>query len=431
MNRPVFSAGVIFRRKPPLLLRVIDLKYKEEKIMAKVPGRYPSSSSSSSRSSSSRTPSSSRPSTPKPNTPKPNTPKPNTPSTSKPNPFGHNGISPIYGNPAPPAKPPASKPANHTMSPASFKTSSAPVYSNTAKATNIGGMSDEEFKRSSANPNTARIAAEASEAARKAIVERSPSTTSTGSFKPGSVHDNPNTGNAIGITSGSNDEPAHASTLFPKTPQPKPNPGTPPPHASTLFPTTPPPNPDSSPANSIIIKDVTKSSKIASETQTKESGKNYEAYLDKFAWFESRDVKDVVNKFGYMGLWQLGYDELYEAGFVSKDNEFNTDLSKKYGISCQDDFLKSEEAQKAAVKSYEKKLWQYIENYGLDSCIGQTIDGHNITASGLLAAGHFGVGSLNKHIKDGTLSEFKEANGMKAVKYIDELGGYDVSEVTG
>lgn len=161
------------------------------------------------------------------------------------------------------------------------------------------------------------------------------------------------------------------------------------------------------------------------------NNKNYDAYLARFAWLESRNVKNIVNEYGYMGLWQIGYVELYEAGFVSSDYEFNTDLAKQYNVSNQKDFLNSEDAQKAAVIEYEKRLWYFICNYGLDSYIGSTIDGHEITAAGLLAAAHFGIGNLNKHIKDETLSEFSEGYGMKAVTYIDEFEGYDVSEITG
>ena len=47
----------------------------------------------------------------------------------------------------------------------------------------------------------------------------------------------------------------------------------------------------------------------------------YEAFLNKLGYYESRNKYNVMNSYGYMGRWQIGMESLKDIGFVdSKGN---------------------------------------------------------------------------------------------------------------
>lgn len=85
-------------------------------------------------------------------------------------------------------------------------------------------------------------------------------------------------------------------------------------------------------------------------------------------------------------------------------------------------------AQDAAFDLYAKVQWSYIENYGLDKHVGQTISGVTITKSGLIAAAHLvGIGDLIKAVEANDLTVSEDGNKIKAKEYMEKFGGYDIN----
>ena len=156
---------------------------------------------------------------------------------------------------------------------------------------------------------------------------------------------------------------------------------------------------------------------------------DYSAFLDALGKRESSNNYAAVNRFGYMGRYQMGGMALKEAGFKDADGAW-TALANSYGVYSQDDFLHSPDAQNVAVAAYHTKVCSYIRAYRLERYIGSTYCGVEVTRSGLLAACHLvGVGSLKKALASGTHAY--DGNRTPASEYMKKFGGYDISEVWG
>ena len=156
---------------------------------------------------------------------------------------------------------------------------------------------------------------------------------------------------------------------------------------------------------------------------------DYYDFLDALAMRESTDNYQAVNRFNYLGRYQLGAPALKDAGFMDKSGRW-TSKANDYGIYTQRDFLFSEAGQDAAVMAYHKKLCDYIRYYGLSDYLGQTYCDIPVTHSGLLAACHLvGVGSMKKALASGSVAY--DGNRVPASQYMELFGNYDVSLVWG
>lgn len=160
-----------------------------------------------------------------------------------------------------------------------------------------------------------------------------------------------------------------------------------------------------------------------------DSSEGYDAFLDALAMRESSDNYTLVNRYGYMGRYQMGGSALKDAGFKDESGAW-TPLARSYGISSKETFLNSPAGQDAAVKAYHTKLCQYIRYYKLEKYIGSTFCGVKVTKSGLLASCHLvGVGSMKKALASGTNAY--DGNRTPASEYMEKFGGYDISAVWG
>ena len=155
----------------------------------------------------------------------------------------------------------------------------------------------------------------------------------------------------------------------------------------------------------------------------------YTEFLEALGYRESSNNYSAVNRFGYMGRYQMGGSALKEAGFKNEDGAW-TELAHSYGIYDSDDFLASPEGQDAAVARYHAKVCKYIRAYKLDRYIGSTYCGVTVTRSGLLASCHLvGIGSMKKALASGTHAY--DGNKTPASEYMERFGGFDISEVWG
>ena len=155
----------------------------------------------------------------------------------------------------------------------------------------------------------------------------------------------------------------------------------------------------------------------------------YEAFLNKLGYYESRNKYNVMNSYGYMGRWQMGMESLKDIGFVDSKGKW-TALANSMGVYSKDDFLNTPAAQDYAIRLYDKKIWSYIQYFGDDKYIGTTFDGIEVTLSGLVAAAHLvGAGGIHEMFMTGRVKT--DALGNKATFYLKNLAGYDISEFLG
>lgn len=157
--------------------------------------------------------------------------------------------------------------------------------------------------------------------------------------------------------------------------------------------------------------------------------KTFQEFRQALGEKESACGYDVVNPYGYMGKYQIGGLALQDIGFKDAEGKW-TEEAGKYGVKSDNDFLNNPNAQEVAFDLIIKNNLKYIENYGLDKYLNQTVDGVFITESGLVAASHLvGAGGLNKAFENGDLDSVKDGNGVSAKDYIQLFGGYDISEI--
>lgn len=157
------------------------------------------------------------------------------------------------------------------------------------------------------------------------------------------------------------------------------------------------------------------------------SVKDYDDFLERLAHRESTGDSAVVNRFGYMGLYQMGTMALQDAGFLNSDGSW-TGLADSYGVHSKEDFLNSPQAQKAAVTAYHTKLCSYIQSYELDQYLGTEYQGVEVTKSGLLAACHL-VGVRNMANALATGATVCDGNNVPASEYLEYFAGYHISGV--
>lgn len=157
------------------------------------------------------------------------------------------------------------------------------------------------------------------------------------------------------------------------------------------------------------------------------TGTDYRAFLDALAMRESSDNYEKVNRYGYMGRYQMGRSALEDAGFRYEGGGW-TPLANSYGIYDQEDFLHCPAGQDAAVEAFHTRVCAYIRHYGLDAYIGSTYCGVQVTRSGLLAACHLvGIGGMIEGLQSG--EPVYDGNRVPASEYMELFAGYDISAV--
>ena len=136
---------------------------------------------------------------------------------------------------------------------------------------------------------------------------------------------------------------------------------------------------------------------------------DFEAFQDAIGFRESSDDYKAINKFGYIGRYQFGKMAL-----------------KDVGIDNTDEFIKNPDIQDAAFLTLcsvnQKRLKKYISKY-----VGKTINGIEITESGMIAASHLvGAGSVKKYLRSNGKKIRKDGNGTSLEHYLELFGNYDL-----
>ena len=164
---------------------------------------------------------------------------------------------------------------------------------------------------------------------------------------------------------------------------------------------------------------------------------SYDNFLDALAFSESSNRYDYVNPQGYAGAYQVGESAMRMIGYYKLDGtaavDWNNGWTGKDGINSLADWLSHPAIQDKAIGEYYTYLWNSeFKDLGLQKFIGQTINGVEITASGLLAGAHLvGADSVAVYLNSGGTQGATDPWGTPVAEYIAKFGGYDVSPVIG
>ncbi|MEW7290431.1 peptidoglycan-binding protein LysM [Aquimarina sp. 2304DJ70-9] len=145
-----------------------------------------------------------------------------------------------------------------------------------------------------------------------------------------------------------------------------------------------------------------------------ELGKSYLGFKEAVAFKESRGDYGVVNQFGYMGKYQFGKSTL--------------DLIGVRGISRKE-FLNNPKLQEKAFYAYLSRN-KWVLRRDIKWFAGKTMNGVEVTESGILAAAHLGgPNAVKRYLRTGGVDGFADAYGTTIRYYMKRFGGYDTSFV--
>ncbi len=163
--------------------------------------------------------------------------------------------------------------------------------------------------------------------------------------------------------------------------------------------------------------------------------KTLKEFLDDLGMRESGGNYNAINKFGYIGKYQMGEMALVDAGYYKKasrryNNDWTGQFTGRDGVCSVEGFLSNHSAQENAQFAFKKKQWGYLKALGADKYCGQIINGYKITPSGLLAGAHLkGAGSVMQYLKSGGKCIQKDGFGTSVESYIKRFSDYDVSQI--
>ena len=166
-------------------------------------------------------------------------------------------------------------------------------------------------------------------------------------------------------------------------------------------------------------------------------GKTLDDFYNDLGARESGGNYEIINKWGFVGKYQMGESAMIDAGYYKKpsgnyNNDWSGQFTGKDGVYSLQDFLKNKRAQENAQKAFKQAQWRYLKAVGADKYVGKEINGVKITQSGLLAAAHLkGQGSVKQYLASNGKDIPKDRLGTSVEDYLKKFAGYDVSGITG
>lgn len=158
------------------------------------------------------------------------------------------------------------------------------------------------------------------------------------------------------------------------------------------------------------IPTVSKSIKPFEVFHSPKVDKFYIGFKEAIAFKESRGNYRKVNSFGYLGKYQFGETTLHRIR-IYDTNSFLNDPKLQ-----EDAFY--------ALCSLNK--WILIRD--IKRSVGKTINGIEITESGILAAAHLaGAGNVKKYLRSNGSTDAQDAYGTTVQEYMKRFAGYDTS----
>lgn len=164
------------------------------------------------------------------------------------------------------------------------------------------------------------------------------------------------------------------------------------------------------------------------------AGTGYPDFLKAIAQRESSLNPSAVNAGGYTGLFQMGTLAMTDAGYYrpngTRGNSWAGTFTGKNGLTSIAQFKASPDLQIKAITDYYTKLQGYINSFNLTQYVGRTINGVQLTTSGLIAGAHLvGIGKLKQYLESGGTNVPRDGNQVPITEYITKFGGYSVSSV--
>jgi murein DD-endopeptidase MepM/ murein hydrolase activator NlpD len=163
---------------------------------------------------------------------------------------------------------------------------------------------------------------------------------------------------------------------------------------------------------------------------------NVDAFLKALFQREAGGNTKVINYAGYIGKYQFGESALIDLGYYTADgttaNDWNGSWTGKHGIGKRSEFLNSEAAQDVAAREWVALLCKRMKNMKLNAFIGKTINGIEITESGIIAGAHLKGFGNEKHPG---VAKFLRSNGVvdpedglktKVSHYVELFADYDL-----
>ncbi|MGK0324878.1 MAG: hypothetical protein ACJA2M_000122 [Polaribacter sp.] len=139
---------------------------------------------------------------------------------------------------------------------------------------------------------------------------------------------------------------------------------------------------------------------------------NFVAFKQALAFKESQGNYTVINTLGYLGKYQFGRTTL-----------------ERFEIYDTEGFLQDPELQERAFTAL-CKVNKWILRKDIKRSVGKTINGIEITESGILAAAHLGgAGNVKKFLRSNGTKTFSDAYGSSIQVYLKKFAGYDVSNI--
>jgi serralysin len=155
----------------------------------------------------------------------------------------------------------------------------------------------------------------------------------------------------------------------------------------------------------------------------------YNDFFDALGFRESSNRYDVVNTYGSLGRYQMGEASFVDIGLYSADanpydNVYGGTFNGKYGVYSVSDFLAKPAAQDEAIRDYMALQFAYLKTVWAYE--GQTINGVQVTISGMLAAAHLmGWDGAATWLTSGGDTVPADNFGTTVTEYATLLGGYD------
>jgi len=135
-------------------------------------------------------------------------------------------------------------------------------------------------------------------------------------------------------------------------------------------------------------------------------------FREALAFKESRGDYFVTNTLGYLGKYQFGIGTLHLMGVYNPV-----------------DFLQSPELQERVFEiNLARNKW--ILRRDIPRFVGKTINGIEVTESGILAAAHLaGAGNVKRYLRSNGQKDVADAYGTTITHYLKRFRGYDTSSI--
>ena len=136
-------------------------------------------------------------------------------------------------------------------------------------------------------------------------------------------------------------------------------------------------------------------------------------FREALAFKESRGDYFITNTLGYLGKYQFGIRTL-----------------ELMGIYNATSFLKNPELQERVFEiNLARNKW--ILRRDIPRFVGKTINGVEVTESGILAAAHLaGAGNVKRYLRSNGTRDVADAYGTTITHYLKRFRGYDTSSIS-